>query len=112
MHSAGSKTLVCIFLILPWLQAISQQGRRKTPGIRIWADKHLYASYYRNKKLPGEYSGKNLNSPGINQEVFRKNLQKQSPYSDRQNGLPFIEGRLNRQKKDEAASRGLQVPGW
>lgn len=112
MHSAGSKTIVYIFLILPWLQANSQQGRRKTPGIRLWADKHLYASYYRDKKLPGEYSGKNLNSSGNNEDAIRKNLRKQGPYSDRQNGLPLIEGRFYRLKKAEAASRGLLVPGW
>jgi hypothetical protein len=112
MHSSGFRKWVLVFLLLPVLQALSQPGRKKSPGIRLWAEKHLYASYYRNKNLPGEYPGRNLNPAGRNQEAIRKNLRKSGPYSDRQNSLPLIEGRINRQKKEAAASRGLLAPGW
>jgi hypothetical protein len=94
---------------------VSAQPRKpKTPAIRLWAEKHLYASYYRNKSMPGEihrrpedFSGRNL-QPGMQQ----KRSLKTGPYADRQNGLPFLEEREKQLRKAEVESKRGLLSSW
>jgi len=104
--------IISVLMLIFIQQVRSQPKKAKTPGIRLWAENHLYASYYRNKSLPGNYQDQNPSSRNPSQEIQRKNLQKSGPYSDRQNSLPYLEGRRNRIRKEAAAAKGELFPLW